>query len=207
MDCMHPNVVAGLHLFFVQSAAIAHFACGGQGLVPVLWKDQSIAITGLQLSSISSHTRFLSSDPLLRLPSAQNYRAPSLFCPLRSLSWWVGSEDKPENYLQSICSDCNDLELQGSLPVLSLERLLLVGKADRSDACPYIVSGAADLVISRTLSVLPVIRFASWGYSEISVCSYLPLSPGQKSLWSGAGPCQGYLYTAKLVALLWMGSS
>ena len=118
---MHPNVVAGLHLFFVQSAAIAHFACGGQGLVPVLWKDQSIAITGLQLSSISSHTRFLSSDPLLRLPSAQNYRAPSLFCPLRSLSWWVGSEDKPENYL---------------LPCLILQ-VVVAGPAPlQSDFCP-----------------------------------------------------------------------
>ena len=41
-----------------------------------------------------------------------------------------------------------------------------------------------------------------WGHSQSGVCGYLPLSLGQDSLWSGVGPCMGYLHSARLLVLL-----
>lgn len=61
---MCPTIVAGPHLPPVQLAAIAHFSYCGQGLVPMLLKGQSRAAVGLQLGSISSQTRCLSSGCL-----------------------------------------------------------------------------------------------------------------------------------------------
>ena len=39
------------------------------------------------------------------------------------------------------------------------------------------------------------------------VCSYLSLSLGQDSVWSGAGSCQGCLHIASFVKLLWLVSA
>ena len=42
---------------------------------------------------------------------------------------------------------------------------------------------------------------------QTAVCGFLPLSPGQELLCSGADPCQACLHTAMLVVLLWMHST
>lgn len=77
-------------------------------------------------------------------------------------------------------------ELQGTLPPSCPKRLLLVGGAYSQTRC------------------LPSAH--CWGCSWIGMCGYLPLSPGQESLWSGAGPCQGCLHIDRLVAPLWINS-
>ena len=52
-----------------------------------------------------------------------------------------------------------------------------------------------------TLPVLPPEELLLTG-----MCGYLSLFPGQGSLCSGAGPCQGCYHLIMLVKLLWMGS-
>ena len=41
---------------------------------------------------------------------------------------------------------------------------------------------------------------------QLDWCGDLSLSPGQESLWNGAGPSQGCSYAVRLVTPLWMGS-
>ena len=42
--------------------------------------------------------------------------------------------------------------------------------------------------------------------SLTSLCGYISLSQEHESLWNGDGCCKGYLYTARPVALPYMGS-
>lgn len=46
MVCVHPIIVAELHMPLVHLVLMAHFAYCGQGLVPVLLKAQSEATMG-----------------------------------------------------------------------------------------------------------------------------------------------------------------
>lgn len=64
--------------------------------------------------------------------------------------------------------------------MLSFKKLSLVGMAFSQDCC------------------LPPAQCG--GLSGTGVCGYLPLSPGQESLWSGACPCPGCLHLTRLVA-------
>ena len=77
-------------------------------------------------------------------------------------------------------------ELWGAFTVLYPEKLSLV-----SGVC----------IQTRCLSPVHCL-----GHSLTGVCSYLPLPPGQQSLWNGAGSCWSCLHAASLVTLLWMGS-
>jgi len=79
------------------------------------------------------------------------------------------------------------MQQQGVFPGLSPEKLSFVGRACSQTQC------------------LPLAH--CWSHSWTGLCGYLTLSPEQESLWSGTGPCWGCLHTARLVALLWMGSS
>ena len=83
-----------------------------------------------------------------------------------------------------VCQNCGHTELQSTLPVLSPEKLLLVG-----GAC------------SQTRGLPPA---HCWGCSQTSICGYLTLSQGLESCWRGDGSRQGYLHTNRLVALLCM---
>lgn len=70
--------------------------------------------------------------------------------------------------------------------MFSPEKLSLVGGATfRSAVCYQPTSGLGRLTV---------------------VCSYLSLSLGQDSVWSGAGSCQGCLHIASFVILLWLVS-
>lgn len=55
---------------------------------------------------------------------------------------------------------------------------------------------------SNQLSVLSLLLEPQCWY----VCGDLSSSVEQRSLWSSGGPCQDCLHSAKLVALLWIGS-
>lgn len=81
-----------------------------------------------------------------------------------------------------ICQRYSSTELQGAFPVLSAEKLLLVGGT---------FSGARYLPLAQC-----------WSGSQTGVCGYLPLSPVQEQHQSGAGPCWGCSYTARLGAPL-----
>ena len=86
-----------------------------------------------------------------------------------------------------ICQGCISIQVQGAFPVLSPEKLSLVDRACSQTSC------------------LPLAH--CWGCSLTGVCGYLSLSPGQESLWRGAGSCWGCLHTAMLVAPLWRVAS
>ena len=79
------------------------------------------------------------------------------------------------------------MQLQCTLPLLSPEKLSLMGRD-----------------CSQTSCLPPAL---CWACSWIVVCGSLSLSLGQKSLWSSVDPLGGCLHTALPVAPLWMGSS
>ena len=75
---------------------------------------------------------------------------------------------------------CYRTELQAILLVLSLRSFhRWAESAIRPDVCPLPAAG-----------------------QQTAVCAYLPLSPGQESLWSDAGPNQGCLHTVRFMAPL-----
>lgn len=61
-----------------------------------------------------------------------------------------------------VCQKCSSTKLQGTFPVSFPERLSLMGRACDQTSC---------------LPLTPC-----WGCSLTSLCSYLPLTPGQESL-------------------------
>lgn len=71
VGCIGPTILAEPCLSSVQMTTVAHFAYGGQDLLPVLLQDQSGTTVGLLLGSVSSQTRCLPSSHLLQLWSYQ----------------------------------------------------------------------------------------------------------------------------------------
>lgn len=76
---------------------------------------------------------------------------------------------------KGIYQRCRITELEGTFPVSFPEKLLLVCKACTQSSYWFPAHFLGN----------------NWN----SVSSYLPLSPGKESLWSGIGPCQVCLHT------------
>ena len=94
-----------------------------------------------------------------------------LFSPLYLL-WALWSELAP--VLLGVCLG----------PPQTCNRVVL---AVRSDAYPRIVFwGYSGSQLQSVLSALQAIRFDCWNCRHTDMCGYLPLSPVQESLWSGA---------------------
>lgn len=86
----------------------------------------------------------------------------------------------------SIWKSCSSTKLQCALCQLSPVKFLLM-----------------DGAFNQTTCLSPAHCWAhSWNY----VCSFLPFSLGQESLWDGAYLRQGCLYTSRFVVLLCMDS-
>lgn len=129
--CIHTFYYYGwVNLPLVQSSAMAHFACCGQRLVPVLLRGHFWLIIGRCQQSNQMSTL----SPFSRAAVALTCRAFSVNCLLWGFhgwhSWW--------KFLcpLSVCWGCSNLKLQGSLPVLSLRGFCWwVGLSVRPGAC------------------------------------------------------------------------
>lgn len=87
---------------------------------------------------------------------------------------------------------------------------------------PNLSIGVAVTLNYRVLYVTPCEVFCWWAvsavrsdvcpslwlglYSNWYMCDYLPLTPGQESLWGGAGPCWGCLQNDRCLALFYLNS-
>ena len=106
----------------------------------------------------------------------------SVFLVGQSAAAWCLSSIRP-----GICQRCSYTELHGAFPVLSPEKISLIGKA-----------------CSETQCLFPV---HCWSHNWTDVCGFPPLSLEHESLCCGAGLCHGWLNTVRLMAPLWVGSS
>lgn len=88
---------------------------------------------------------------------------------------------------------CRCTEGQGILPAWPIERLSLVGGASsRLAVHNYLLCHSCKYTkVQGLLPVQPVMRPGNCGCA--GAWGYLLPSPGQELLWSGTGPCWGYL--------------